>query len=261
MKYLLYCVFRTCGHRIPQPLLGVGGQPVVLLARNGLSAAVSRISRSDLAPDISRLRAYGNVIQSFHRDVTLIPMRYGCLFEEESEVVRRLEERNKEYEELLKELDGCVELGIRILPENGEGGTMNAERSSPCAVLGVPHIPNPGRAYLDDRKAHYARSERLAKENRAVIERCRAAFAGLFVKCKAECPPSALRTSPHRAPLVSMYFLVRRERVESFRRTFRQIDSKESARLLLSGPWPPYNFIESVDSKIVTRLGEQIENE
>ena len=41
----------------------------------------------------------------------------------------------------------------------------------------------------------------------------------------------------------SLYFLVKRGAVESFRQAFRRIERAESARLLLSGPWPPYNFV------------------
>ena len=34
-----------------------------------------------------------------------------------------------------------------------------------------------------------------------------------------------------------------RPAVEPFRQAFRQLTESESARLLLSGPWPPYNFV------------------
>jgi hypothetical protein len=42
-----------------------------------------------------------------------------------------------------------------------------------------------------------------------------------------------------------LFFLVPRPAVDSFRLAFRQLTKSESARLLLSGPWPPYNFVAS----------------
>ena len=60
----------------------------------------------------------------------------------------------------------------------------------------------------------------------------------MCVKSKTEAP------SP-RLPLLSLYFLVDRAVVESFRQAFRRLSEAESARLLLSGPWPPYNFVTS----------------
>ena len=108
-----------------------------------------------------------------------------------------------------------------------------------------PHPPDPaaaadrlGLAYLTARKAHYAHQDRWTKEYRQAAERCLAQFAGLFVKSNTEAP------SP-RLPLLSLYFLVPRPAVESFRQAFRHLTETESARLLLSGPWPPYNFVTS----------------
>jgi hypothetical protein len=93
-----------------------------------------------------------------------------------------------------------------------------------------------GLTYLTARKAHYAHQDRWTDGYRQAADRCRAQFAGLFVKCKTEAP------SP-RLPLLSLYFLVPRPVVESFRQAFRHLSKTESARLLLSGPWPPYNFV------------------
>jgi hypothetical protein len=90
--------------------------------------------------------------------------------------------------------------------------------------------------YLTARKAHYASQDRWTTEYRQAAERCREQFTGLYVKCKTEAP------SP-RLPLLSLYFLVPGPAVESFRRAFRRLTETEPARLLLSGPWPPYNFV------------------
>jgi hypothetical protein len=163
-------------------------------------------------------------------------MRYGCLIAEESQVLRLLEERGQQYEALLKELEGCVEMGIRILI--AECGMRNAEwrMENPQSEIRNPESLTPGRAYLAVRKVYYEQEERFAKKINELAERCRMAFSGLFVKCKTEC-------SPLRIPILSLYFLVPRRSVETFRQVFRYMRLKESAKLLLSGPWPPYNFV------------------
>jgi hypothetical protein len=93
-------------------------------------------------------------------------------------------------------------------------------------------------AYLMARQAHYAHQDRWTREYSQAADRYRAQFAGLFVRYKTEAP------SP-RLPLLSLYFLVLRPTVASFRRAFRHLAETEPARLLLSGPWPPYNFVTS----------------
>lgn len=245
MRYLLYCIFNTpVGADLyvclkPETPLGIGGQPVSLIAKNSLIAAISRIAQSDLTPDIPRILAYEKVIESFHRDPMIrgvIPMRYGCLFEEESQISRFLEERGKEFEALLKDLEGCVEMGIRVLIADCGLRNADSKRSIAQPPFCNPQSLTSGQAYLLARRTYYQQGEQLVKESNELSKRCRMVFSGLFVKCKTEC-------FSLRIPLLSLYFLVPRRSVEPFRKIFRHISRKESAKLLLSGPWPPYNFV------------------
>jgi len=229
-------------------------------------------------------------------------MRYGCLFEERSQVIQILKKCRVKYISLLKELEGCVEMGIRILISDfgppwtparslrlgergpsvkrsnadkdleGELGTLGPPKTGlgqglRSAECGQPNgdsekpirqiknqkskIENPGKAYLSARKAYYAQEEKFNKQVKDVIEQYRTAFSGLFVKCKTEFPSIgnfqfSIRNpqSAIRNPLSSIYFLVQKGAVDPFRKAFRHIHSNGSARLLLSGPWPPYNFVQ-----------------
>ena len=45
----------------------------------------------------------------------VIPLRYGCVMESESAVIRLLEDHRQEYEALLARLTGMTEMGIRVL--------------------------------------------------------------------------------------------------------------------------------------------------
>ena len=257
---------------LPCDLVGVKGQPVVVVRTNGLGAALSRFTdiNPSLTPppetgwgikpilslpirggelkggEIALLQVYLKVIESFHRRATVIPMRYGSLVEDESWVVRHLKEQRAHYAKLLEELEDCVEMGIRIL--NPDSEISLSEEPPPLrsrggqrgdqSVFSTSHPLNPGRAFMTARKAHYELIERAVRDKHGIIERCRSAFAGLFIKCKVEMPT-------FHTPLLSLYYLVPRDFLGDFCRTFRQISAKESSKLLLSGPWPPYNFVQS----------------
>jgi hypothetical protein len=207
--------------------------------------AFSEIGLADLAPDIPRVRAYQRVVLSYHRRGAVVPMRYGCVMEQESQAIQLLEEHGPQYEALLQELDGCVEMGLRVLLPSGPwaavipgGPAGSREVAGPCPPDPAADADRLGLAYLTARKAHYASQDRWTQEYRQAAERCREQFAGLYVKCATEAP------SP-RLPLLSLYFLVPGPAVGSFRQAFRQLTESEPARLLLSGPWPPYNFVTS----------------
>jgi len=241
VSYLLYCILNSPKTQSPVALVGVDGQPVFLLSNDGLSATVSKIQHPHISYNISWLLAYKQVIEAFHNDLAIggvIPMRYGYLFKERSQVTRLLKERSKQYKALLKELEGCVEMGIRILISD------SAKKRNSKLETRNSKLETPGHAYLAARKANYAQEEKFNKQVEQVIERCRALFSGLFVKCKTEVPSIANFQFSIHNPFPSIYFLIPRESIAAFRRAFRQLSKNETARLLLSGPWPPYNFAQ-----------------
>jgi len=292
MSYLLYCILPSQDTLDSPGLLGVGGEPVGLVSCNGLSAAVSRIGHYNVTPPISSLLAFKEVVEYFHRSPGVrgvIPMRYGCMVDDKAQIPRLLEKHRPHYTALLKEVEGCVEMGIRVIisdfrfsisdsekpihqletpwprpamPGSSDGMTdiqqqqkqenIQVTSRSPRRRLRAggqggrkSKIANPGCAYLAARKVHYTQEEKSNKQVEQVIDRCRAAFGGLFVKCKTEVPLIANFQLSIRNPFPSIYFLIPRESIAAFRRAFRRlIKSSESASLLLSGPWPPYNFVQ-----------------
>jgi hypothetical protein len=235
----MYCIFRSMEQQRPGALPGVDGRPVFLVSESVLSAAVSSIDPRELTPNIPRILSYKKVVESFHGDPAIcgvIPIRYGCLFEEEPGIIRFLKEHRRPYESLLKELEGCMEMGIRIMMADSKDGKK-------ASALSIPKSKISGRAYLAARKTHYAGENRLTEEMENVIERFCAAFSGLFVKCKPETPSSRILNQEFRNPMLSLYFLIPRKSIGKFREVFRHLSCAEPAKLLLSGPWPPYNFV------------------
>ena len=238
MSYLVYCILGAGGGAATP--VGVDGQPIRLIEEGGLGAAVSRVSAptDGMRPDTSRLLTYEKVVEALHRGRAVLPVRYGCLLADESEVIELLRSHRRAYRSALRELEGCEELGVRILAEDAEGG-RGASRPD------VPG-PSPGSAYLAARRVHYEERDGRSEGQVATAERCRAAFAGLFVKYKVEYPSGSHPI--FLIPLLSLYFLVKRENLDAFHRAFQSLSRGDAARMLLSGPWPPYNFVPSEET-------------
>lgn len=233
MSYHLYCALRRPESANPAMPPGVGGQTVHLVCHQHLGLAVSRVDEGDLSFDLAGVRAHEQVVASLNRCRTVIPLRYGCRLADESQVARLLLERGPRYAALLQELDGCVEMGIRLL--------VPAPATPPAAPVPVglkdgAGPASPGLAYLKAREVHYRRLEGWSREHGRLARELQGTFSGLFTKVKAEGPPPRL-------PLLSLYFLVPRPAVASFRQRFRRFSCTAAAKLLLSGPWPPYNFV------------------
>ena len=63
------------------------------------------------------------------------------------------------------------------------------------------------------------------------------AFAGLYGKQRTETAARDGQT------VLSLYFLIPRGLIGPFKDVFRRVVETAGARALLSGPWPPYNFV------------------
>jgi Gas vesicle synthesis protein GvpL/GvpF len=233
MSYLVYCILN--GHRYPpRPSpTGVRAQVVWVLECDDLCAAVSDgEAPSDPAgrnpsttPQLGDLLAYAKAVQALNRDETVVPMRYGCFFRDAAEVRAWMRKSAAQLRALLRRLDGCVEMGVRaLLPETGPPAT--AARSAAAAAA------RPGAAYLSARRVELA----LAQHCDRVAQAVRESLCGRFCECVTEVGPRG------RGPTVSLYFLVERSRLAAFREAFTGIAAAEAA-LMLSGPWPPYNFV------------------
>jgi Gas vesicle synthesis protein GvpL/GvpF len=153
-----------------------------------LSAVASETSRADLAPDFARLLAYSKVVEWYHRERTVIPMRYGCILDTVPDIRRLLEDHQREYLQLLGELDGHAEMSAQVALDEPRSFTSLRTKLAPqplARLTGRPHN-RPGLAYLAERSSYYACREdfdqRCEEIRRSICERAE----GTFTRCAAE---------------------------------------------------------------------------
>jgi hypothetical protein len=236
MKYLMYCIFSS--NRPAQMDCkpeGLGGGKVQVIENNGLAAAVSAVSEADISKDTLTVIAYHKIIETFHGQLCVIPLRFGTIVNHESEVQRLLQEHADRYKSLLCQLEGRVEMSVRVIVADN---SPIAEASHE-PVLEDSSSSESGAAYLARRKAHHDAQERACARNKDVVERYCSPFKGLFVNSKFDISKLAV----HSNVVFSLHFLVPKPSIEPFREAYGHLKSREYAKIMLSGPWPPYNFV------------------
>ena len=198
----------------------------ILCHRSWPVRAVSEMSAEEGAPPVSELLIYGRVVEDLHRRQAVVPLRYGCFLNGMESIRKILGERQRQYETLLAELDGRVEMGIRIL--------LPEERADPLPE----EQPSDGRTLpILQRKVLYRMREEASRQQRMLVDLYLQTFAGLYDKHRTE---TAVKSG---TVILSLYFLVLRIQVARFRETFGKLAADGKTRSLLSGPWPPYNFV------------------
>ena len=165
---------------------------------------------------------------------TVIPMKLFTMFSSVERVVAEMRGRRAELKRVFSRLEGCEEWGVRVL---------RGERQQPSTTAAKP---SSGTAFLAARKQ--ARDDARAAMSAAAtaadaVYRSLADIAAEHRRRTSDTPGAV-------APLLDAAFLVptrRRARFKSAAQKVAQQVSETGAQMMLTGPWPPYNFVGSVE--------------
>jgi hypothetical protein len=249
---IVYCILG--GGRSPRLPRGVAGRKVSLVRRGSLAAAVSAADDSFMTPGVHYATAFANVIDSLHHGRAVLPLRYGCFVRDVHEVQQLLEDQGPRFAAALAELAGCDEMSVLLMmPQAGpqERRELPRQRSA-GALKKAPRKEalrkdGSGAAYLAARRRMYEDRQQQSAQMAKVTRELRLAFRGLFKKIKAE--------AAGQAGMISVHFLVPRASRAAFNKAFAELQSWIDSPILLSGPWPPYNFADLPATDSAKRAG------
>jgi hypothetical protein len=193
---------------------GLGGATLRALESDGVAAVYSRHRSLRPRPSPEFVLAHERVIESIMRHGDVLPMRFGTQLESEERLAAALAERREELLRALERVQGHVELGLRVISERGSYS---------------PETRQSGRAYLLARAAQHRRADQAARELHPPLASLAAA--------------SMVRERPAPPALLVAAYLVDHRRVDEFRARAEELAAlHEQLRVVVTGPWPPYNF-------------------
>jgi Gas vesicle synthesis protein GvpL/GvpF len=165
---------------------------------------------------------------------SVVPMKLFTMFSSPDRASADLAARWADIKAALDRIRGCNEWGIRVMKQ-----PTQPTRTRSAAVRGA----SSGTAFLAAKKR--ARDDaRVGLEKAAdAAEDAFESLAKLAREARRREPPETA-TSP---PLVDAAFLVSDSRKERFRAAARRLAKscrQAGADLILTGPWPAYNFVQ-----------------
>jgi Gas vesicle synthesis protein GvpL/GvpF len=228
---------------------GVGGGSVRLVTAGELAAITTDVPLTEFGEDAiadnlrdpawleQSVRGHDAVLEAAVGAVTVVPFRFGTIYRGEDEVRGMLSEHER-LNEALQRVRGRVELGVK--------GFL-AAAASEAEPAGEESTGSSGRRYLEEKQ----RARRVAEEREVLRARCADESHARLAAVAEAATANPLQPPELSGRVEEMFlngaYLVPLEREDEFRAALAELDSElgpRGARFELTGPWPPYNFVE-----------------
>ncbi len=244
------------------PLRGVDESHALEVVRAaGLGALASRVSLREFGEqalqarmeDLTWLerqaRHHEQILDGVREQrATVVPMRLFTIYESEASLAATLERERVFLAAALGRLADRTEWGVKLFAIAGPGSGSGSETRDEAAEeqFAEDGHDGPGQSYMRRRRAADARREEIGQRFEQLRELAHSRLAGLSVEARVN-PLQPPELSEHDGTmLLNGVYLVENDTAEDFSAevgALRDEYAREGIEVVLTGPWPPYNFV------------------
>jgi hypothetical protein len=254
-----YCVLRE-GDDVPAAMDGITGRPVERIQADGLAALVSLIPAAEFGAEpltrnlndlvwLERVaRGHEAVLDAVLAQSTIVPLRMCTIFESEPGVREMLDRQSDSLGAALDALEGRLEWAVKVLVDRdrlmdaAQPQSSEAEKGGPVGE---------GGAYLQRRRDERGTREAASRLAADTAQQVHARLQDWAIDARTR-PAQNRELSGHEGEMVlNAAYLVERERTEELHQIVAELEQHHrglGARIELTGPWPPYNFVPGEDA-------------
>jgi hypothetical protein len=244
----------------PELFANVGGvdsaHPVVLLVEEGLAAIASAVPLAEFGADAieaklhdpewlrEKVVAHEQVVAAALGASSVLPFRFGAIYEDEPRVRRVLRERN-DFPETLARLEGTYEWGVKGFLD------LDALRERLAQEQGLgAEQPSTGRAYMQRKRIERALDEAAASFAADSADACHSTLSAAALDARSN-PAQRVEEDDAVVMFLNGAYLVRRDDANRFADALARLQKElevDGVRLERTGPWAPYNFVDRADA-------------
>jgi Gas vesicle synthesis protein GvpL/GvpF len=256
-----YCITRASD---PPQVDGVQGFPVERVEEGGLAVLISRVPLSEFGEDALRrnlndldwlervARDHETVLERALEGGTIVPLRICTIFSDEQGAARMLAEQRSALATALDVLDGRQEWGVKLTVDRAALEAAARERA-PDDFDDELEGQSAGGAYMLRRRQERQLREAADRLAGGIAEDVHARLQDWATDAVVN-PPQNPELSGHEGDmLLNAAYLVETAKVERLHELVAELRERHrglGARLELTGPWPPYNFVPRTESAL-----------
>ena len=219
---------------------GIAGVNLIAISTKNISAIAGEIVDKNLKTDKDSAIEYANVIEKLSQFYTLLPMRFGSLLDSAEDIINMLDRNYNEIEKNLNEIENKFEFGLKIFCDSDK----LREELKLKLVDKIPLNTDSDLKYSQYRNYINKKLEehRLEESLMAYIDSVIAEITKLLGKMKAIYKFKKMTTE---ITIIDAVFLLEKDRKDTLIKGVEKLQNQYKAlNFVLTGPWPPYNFVE-----------------
>jgi Gas vesicle synthesis protein GvpL/GvpF len=256
-----YCITRA---RDAPAIVGLAGAPVERIVEGDLAVLVSRVPLSEFGEDALRrnlndldwlervARDHEAVLERALEEGTIVPLRICTIFADERGAGRMLSEQRPALDTALDVLDGREEWGVKLTVDRAALETAARDRA-PEGSDEELEGRSAGGAYMLRRRQERQLREAADRLAGGIAEDVHARLQDWATDAVVN-PPQNPEVSGHEGDmLLNAAYLVESAKVERLHELVEELRERHrelGARIELTGPWPPYNFVPRAESAL-----------
>lgn len=221
---------------------GISGSDLCAVSFDEITAVVSNINRADLIADRFNAIEYARVIENLAQQFTVLPMRYGSIMES-AELINKMLERNyHKFQQNLQKVENKYEFGLKIFCDSEKLKSelrIKSEADTQTPKKSVTGIKNSVyKDYVDKKLKEHRLEELMITYVDSVITKITGYLDGLNTINKFKKMASDTN-------IIDAVFLLDKERKDALIHVTEDFKNQyPGLNFVLTGPWPPYNFVE-----------------
>jgi len=237
MKIYIYGII-DFNDNLNNSIKGLGDRYVYNIPYQDIGVVVSNLPEQVLGKiDSDYVIEHEKVLESLMEGFSVLPMRFLTVFDTKENLISMVRYYYNDFKNNLDRLYGKVELGVKVIwpGESIRKNIINlyAGNSQKIRISGNSQAMD----YVTDKFQEYKTDKAFEEEANSRIKDIDRFFNNFVVEKRLEKLKS-------QNLLLNASYLVEKEKQEDFKEAFEHLRNVPgNFKYLLSGPWPPYNFV------------------
>ena len=220
-------------------LKGILGANLSVVFLGEIMVVVSDIKEKSTLSDKSNLIEFATLIEILAQQFTVLPVQYGAIMDSSELVQDMLKKNYSKFHENLERVENKVEFGLKVFCDSKK------IKKELFTKLALDVVPKPAqKREVSIYKEYLNKKLKEHQLEKLLLEYVDSVIQDITVQLSKMNPIHKFKKMESESKIIDAVFLIKKGKQEDLITSVKDLQSKHvGLRLMLTGPWPPYNFV------------------